>query len=100
MGMQAAAARRLHVTGVTTVFVTGMLTSLIADLATVGPGRSQWRLWAASLTALVIGAAVGAGLFTAWRPGAPGIALVLVGAVITAGIWRRDNRRASAETAV
>jgi uncharacterized membrane protein YoaK (UPF0700 family) len=100
MGMQAAAARRLHLTGVTTVFVTGMLTSLIADLATVGPGRSQWRLWAASLTALVIGAAVGAGLFTAWRPGAPGIALVLVGAVITAGIWRRDNRRASAETAV
>jgi uncharacterized membrane protein YoaK (UPF0700 family) len=84
MGMQAAAARRLHVTGVTTVFVTGMLTSLIADLATVGPGRSPWRLWAASLTALVIGAVVGAMLSMVWRPGAPLVAALLVGAVIAA----------------
>jgi uncharacterized membrane protein YoaK (UPF0700 family) len=84
MGMQAAAARRLHVTGVTTVFVTGMLTSLIADLATVGPGRSPWRLWAASLSSLVIGAGAGAVLFMAWRPGAPLLAVLLVGAVIAA----------------
>ena len=82
MGMQAAGARRLQVSGVTTVFVTGMLTSLIADLATVGPGRSHWRLWATSLICLVIGAGAGAALFIAWRPGAPLVAVLLVGAVV------------------
>lgn len=90
MGLQAAAARRLHVVGVTTVFVTGMLTSLVADLATVGTGRSQ-RLWAATLTGLVIGAAVGAAVFIAWRPGAPLVALVLVGIVLGAGVWTRPG---------
>jgi uncharacterized membrane protein YoaK (UPF0700 family) len=89
MGMQAAAARRLHVTGVTTVFVTGMLTSLIADLATVESGRSPRRLWAASLTALVIGAVVAALLSMVWRPGAPLVAALLVGAVIAAATWLR-----------
>ncbi len=38
MGMQTAAARRLGVVGVTTTFVTGMLTNLIAELAAVGAG--------------------------------------------------------------
>jgi uncharacterized membrane protein YoaK (UPF0700 family) len=95
MGMQAAAARRLQVMGVTTVFVTGMLTSLIADLATVGPGRSHWRLWVTSLICLVIGAAAGAVLFMAWRPGAPLLAILLVGAVIAAATWpgREVGRR-------
>jgi uncharacterized membrane protein YoaK (UPF0700 family) len=83
MGTQAAAARPLHVVGVTTVFLTGMLTSLVADLATVGPGRSQ-MLWVASLLSLVIGAAAGAAVFIAWRPGAPLVALVLVGIVLAA----------------
>jgi uncharacterized membrane protein YoaK (UPF0700 family) len=87
MGLQAAAARRLHVEGVTTVFVTGMMTSLIADLATVGPGRSHWVVWAASLACLVIGAAAGAALFIVWRPGAPVVALVLVMVVIAATTW-------------
>jgi uncharacterized membrane protein YoaK (UPF0700 family) len=87
MGMQAAAARRLHVTGVTTVFVTGMLTSMIADLATVGPGRSHWVVWAASLACLVIGAAAGAAMFIVWRPGAPFVAVLLVVVVIAATTW-------------
>jgi uncharacterized membrane protein YoaK (UPF0700 family) len=95
MGMQAAAARRLHVAGVTTVFVTGMLTSLIADLATVGPGRSHWVVWAASLACLVIGAATGAAMFFVWRPGAPFVAVLLVVVVIAATTWttpRSDSR--------
>jgi uncharacterized membrane protein YoaK (UPF0700 family) len=93
MGMQAAAARRLQVAGVTTVFVTGMLTSLLADLATVGPGRAHWVLWANSLAFLVMGAGAGALLFLAWRPGAPLVATVLVGIVVVAATrsaWRRD----------
>ena len=88
MGMQAAAARRLNVVGVTTVFVTGMLTSLIADLATVGPGRAHWTLWATSLISLVIGAAAGAALFMTWRPGTPLVAVALVGAVIATRLTR------------
>jgi uncharacterized membrane protein YoaK (UPF0700 family) len=95
MGMQAAAARRLHVAGVTTVFVTGMLTSLIADLATVGPGRSHWVVWAASLACLVIGAATGVAMFFVWRPGAPFVAVLLVVVVIATTTWttpRSDSR--------
>jgi len=49
MGMQSAVARRLGVVAVTTTFVTGMLTTLIAELATRGPGRSHWTLWVATL---------------------------------------------------
>jgi len=87
MGMQTAAARRLGVLGVTTTFVTGMLTGLIAALVTAGSGRSQLALWAATLGGLVIGAAVGAAVFTVWRPGAPLVALLLVGSVLGAASW-------------
>jgi uncharacterized membrane protein YoaK (UPF0700 family) len=84
MGMQTAAARRLGVAGVTTTFVTGMLTGLIAELATAGQGRSHWTLWVATLACLLAGAAAGAAAFSAWRPGAPLVASLLVGAVIAA----------------
>ena len=87
MGMQTAAARRLAVVGVTTTFVTGMLTSLIAELAGMGPGRSHWILWAATLACMVIGAAAGAALFITWRSGAPLVAMLLVGTVIAAATW-------------
>ena len=89
MGMQTAAVRRLGVTGVTTTFVTGMLTGLIAELAAVTPGRSHWTLWAATLGSMVIGAAAGAGLLFAWRSAAPLAALVLVAAVIAAATWQK-----------
>src|SRR5258708_12881364 len=76
MGMQTAAARRLGVAGVTTTFVTGMLTNLIAELGAVASGRSHWRIWVATLACMVIGAAAGAALFIAWRPGAPFVPLL------------------------
>jgi len=87
MGLQTAAARRLGVLGVTTTFVTGMLTGLIAALVTAGSGRSQLGLWAVTLGVLVIGAAVGAAVFTVWRPGAPLVAVLLVGLVLGAATW-------------
>jgi uncharacterized membrane protein YoaK (UPF0700 family) len=86
MGMQTAAARRLGVVGVTTTFVTGMLTSLIAELAAIGPGRVHKTIWAATLACMLIGAALGAAAFVAWRPGAPFVALLLVAAVTGAAI--------------
>jgi uncharacterized membrane protein YoaK (UPF0700 family) len=86
MGIQTAAARRLGVVGVTTTFVTGMLTSLIAELAAVGPGRVHKTIWAATLACMLIGAALGAAAFVAWRPGAPFVAVLLVAAVTGAAI--------------
>jgi uncharacterized membrane protein YoaK (UPF0700 family) len=94
MGMQTAAARRIGVVGVTTTFVTGMLTGLLAALVTAGgSGRSEWTLWAATLAGLVIGAAAGAAVFIAWRPGAPLVAILLVGSVLVAatGLTRRSD---------
>jgi uncharacterized membrane protein YoaK (UPF0700 family) len=87
MGMQTAAARRIGVPGVTTTFVTGMLTGLIAELAAVGPGRSHWTIWATTLAGMVIGAALGAAAFIAWRPAAPLVAMLLVGMVIAGATW-------------
>ncbi len=89
MGMQTAAARRVGVAGVTTTFVTGMLTSLVAEFAAVQPGRSHRTIWVATLASMVIGAALGAAVFIAWRPGAPLVAMLLVGLVIAAAIWPR-----------
>jgi uncharacterized membrane protein YoaK (UPF0700 family) len=92
MGMQTAAARRLSVAGVTTTFVTETLSSLIAELASVGPDWARSRRCAATLACVVIGAAAGAALFVAWRPGAPFVAMLLVGIVTALAIWlmRRD----------
>lgn len=87
MGMQTAAARRLNVAGVTTTFVTGTLTGLIAELASVGPDWARSRRWAATLACVVIGAAAGAAVFVAWRPGAPLVAMLLVGIVTAPAIW-------------
>ena len=87
MGMQTAAARRSGVVGVTTTFVTGMLTGLIAELAAVAPGRSHQTIWAATLACMLIGAALGAAAFIVWRPGAPLVAVLLVGFVIAAAPW-------------
>jgi uncharacterized membrane protein YoaK (UPF0700 family) len=91
MGMQTAAARRLGVVGVTTTFVTGMLTNLIAELAGVGPGRSHKTIWAATLACMLIGAALGAAVFVAWRPGAPFVAALLVGTVTVISAWATSS---------
>ena len=91
MGMQTAAARRVGVVGVTTTFVTGMLTNLIAELAAVAPGRSHRTIWAGTLAAIAIGAAMGAAVFLAWRPGAPLVATLLVGIVIAVALNGRDR---------
>jgi uncharacterized membrane protein YoaK (UPF0700 family) len=86
MGMQSAAARRLGVSGVTTTFVTGTLTSLLTGFATV-PGRAERTLWFATLGCLVMGAAAGALVFALWRAGAPLVATGFVTIVLAAAIW-------------
>jgi uncharacterized membrane protein YoaK (UPF0700 family) len=93
MGMQTAAARRVGVVGVTTTFVTGMLTNLLADLATTGPARSHQAIWAETLASMAIGAALGAAVFLTWRPGAPLVAIVLVAACVIVGSGRSPGHR-------
>jgi uncharacterized membrane protein YoaK (UPF0700 family) len=93
MGMQSAATRRLAVAGVSTTFVTGMLTSLIAELAGARPDWSRWTLWAATIASLVIGAAMGVVAFTGWRPGAPLVAVLLVGVATAAAAWLSRARK-------
>jgi uncharacterized membrane protein YoaK (UPF0700 family) len=91
MGMQTAAARRLGVAGVTTTFVTGMLTNLVAEFAAMGPDRSHRTIWVATLACMVIGAAMAAAVFVVWRPGAPLVAVLAVGIVIGVATWPRRS---------
>jgi uncharacterized membrane protein YoaK (UPF0700 family) len=84
MGMQTSATRRLGVAGMSTTFLTGTLTSLIAELAGVSPDWRRWTLWAATLACMVIGAAAGVAVFIVWRPGAPLVSVALVGIVAAA----------------
>lgn len=83
MGVQAAATRRLRV-AVTTTFLTGTLTSLIAELAGVSPDWSRWKLWAGTLVCMVLGAAAGTAVLFVWRPAAPLVAVLLVAIVAAA----------------
>jgi uncharacterized membrane protein YoaK (UPF0700 family) len=87
MGMQTSATRRLGVAGMSTTFLTGTLTSLIAELAGVSPDWRRWTLWAATLACMVIGAAAGVAVFIVWRSGAPLVSVALVGIVAATASW-------------
>ena len=81
MGIQSAAARRVAVSGVTTTYVTGTLTSLMAGLAALA-APSGWARQAAVLSALLVGAVVG-GLAELRAPRlAAAIPMVVVAAVV------------------
>ena len=84
MGMQTSATRSLGVAGMSTTFLTGTLTSLIAELAGVSPDWRRWTLRAATLACMVIGAAAGVAVFIVWRPGAPLVSVALAGIVAAA----------------
>jgi uncharacterized membrane protein YoaK (UPF0700 family) len=94
MGVQSAAARRLDVSGVTTTFVTGTLTSLVSLLAVhgvvPGAGSQSKRLLAAAWVVYVAGAmAAAAAMQTAARLGlvVPVVVVVAVVGVAAARYW-------------
>jgi uncharacterized membrane protein YoaK (UPF0700 family) len=96
MGVQTAAVRRLSVSGVTTTYVTGTLTSLMVQLTSLTGARGDWGRWGTVLAALLAGAAVGALFTLRWRPAAPALpAAVLLGVVAVAVIRFRAGERAS-----
>jgi ABC-type Mn2+/Zn2+ transport system permease subunit len=70
-----------------TTFLTGTLTSLIAELAGVSPDWRRWTLWGATLACMVIGAAAGVAVFTVWRSGAPLVSVLIVGIVAATASW-------------
>lgn len=89
MGLQAATARVVAVKDVTTVVVTSTITGLAADNPFRRVGRADGLKRAAAVTALLVGALVGA-LLVQWRAGS---GLVLAGAVCLAVVVVGRARR-------
>jgi uncharacterized membrane protein YoaK (UPF0700 family) len=86
MGLQSAAARHMAVSGVTTTYVTGTLTSLMTELAALA-APSGWHRWLQVLVALLAGATLGAVAMAAWREWAPLVPMViLIGVVLVAEV--------------
>jgi uncharacterized membrane protein YoaK (UPF0700 family) len=83
MGVQSAAARRCAVSGVSTTYITGTLTGLMADLAVLGVASVNWGRSAAVLTALIAGAALGALTQARFPMAAPIVPAILLGALVT-----------------
>ena len=83
MGAQSAAVRRLAVPGVTTTFVTGTITALMAGLVALQAATGWWR-YAAVVAALVSGAVAGAATWGRWPHLAGAGPAVLVAAVALA----------------
>jgi uncharacterized membrane protein YoaK (UPF0700 family) len=81
MGLQSAAASRLHVAGVTTTYVTGTLAGLMTEMATGTGSREDWGRRAGALAALAAGAGVSALLVEEVRWAAPWLAVLLVAVV-------------------
>jgi uncharacterized membrane protein YoaK (UPF0700 family) len=84
MGLQSAAARHVAVAGVSTTYVTGTLTSLMAELAALSGSADRYR-WAQVLVAIVLGAWLGTLSLAHWPITAPIVpVLVLLGVVAIA----------------
>ena len=88
MGIQSGAARRLSVSGVSTVVVTSTLTALMAELAALGTSTPNKTRWAAVMLSLFGGGATGAVLLSVTRAYAAILPLVVLCAVCLAAARR------------
>ncbi len=82
MGVQSTAGRRLAVAGVTTTYVTGTLTTLMAEIVAMARRQPGSARWAGVLVCLTVGAIVGAILVERARPVAPLVPVVALGGVV------------------
>ena len=90
MGIQSAVARRLSVPGVSTTFVTGTITALVAELQSVSGATGDRRRMAAVIGAIVAGAVTGGVAQAYARPAAALVpAAVLAAVVVAVGGFRR-----------
>jgi uncharacterized membrane protein YoaK (UPF0700 family) len=93
MGIQAGAVRTLSLPALSTTYLTGTLTWLIGRLATGTREPSAWRLRAAAIGGLVVGAASGAAMLrTAPRWAAVLPATLVAAVVVTATAASRPRR--------
>ena len=90
MGIQSAVARRLAVPGVSTTFITGTITALVAELTAVSGATGERRRMTLIIGALVAGAVTGGVAQAYARPLAAFVPVVVVAAVLVAvGGFRR-----------
>jgi uncharacterized membrane protein YoaK (UPF0700 family) len=85
LGVQSSAILRFGVSGLSTTYMTGTLTSVITRLAARHPLTSLGRSGAV-LAGLICGAAAGGLLFTLAPLGVPALQLGLIGTVVVAGL--------------
>jgi uncharacterized membrane protein YoaK (UPF0700 family) len=93
MGIQSAAVSALGVTGLSSTFFTGTLTSVVTGLAGHGPLR--WSRGATGLAALIAGAAAQGALLTYGQRLAPLLPLAIVCAVTALGLGGFSDGRAT-----
>lgn len=93
LGIQASAILRLGVSGLSSTYLTGTLTTLVAGFASDRHPRGFARS-AQILAGLVAGATAGAALVSLARPAAPALQLAVLLVVITLGrrLARREGR--------
>ena len=84
MGIQSAVARRLAVPGVTTTYITGTITALVAELTAVSGAPGERRRMTAVIGALVAGAVTGGVAQAYVRPAAALVPAAVVAAILVA----------------
>jgi len=85
MGIQSAVARRLAVPGISTTYITGTITALVAELTSVSGAEGERRRMTAVIGALVAGAITG-GLMLAYAHGAAAFVPALVVAAVLVAV--------------
>ena len=84
MGIQSAVARRLAVPGISTTYITGTITTLVAELTSVSGAVGERRRMTAVIGALVAGAITGGLMLTHARTVAGFVPALVVAAVLVA----------------
>src|SRR5262249_46938344 len=86
MGIQSAVARRLAVPGISTTYITGTITALVAELTSVSGAVGERRRMTAVIGALVAGAITGGLMLVYARRAAAFVPALVVAAVLVAGV--------------
>ena len=84
MGIQSAVARRLAVPGISTTYITGTITALVAELTSVSGAVGERRRMTAVIGALVAGAITGGLMLVYARRAAAFVPALVVAAVLAA----------------
>lgn len=87
MGLQSGAVMALRVRGISTTYITGMLTGLLGELATLRGDAADWIRRSLVLAGLLLGAACAGLLLVHARDVAPVLPLAMTLLVAARGLW-------------